>query len=166
MSQRLHAIGRQPIRRLVPWLGGLLLMGSFALGACTTNTGTPGSPNGSAGSATPTSEATSSTADFCALTEQIATSAGVMTNKVYLANSKWTADQYKSLVTKTLDAQGQLLAAINPVMKNALQTELDAYQGLKDSNYDMTTIQSASFTQAQIQLNAYQHNECGFTIPS
>jgi hypothetical protein len=148
----------------VPWLGGLMLLGSLAISGCTSSSGADGSPNLATGSAGPSSAAASAGPDFCTLAAQIGTNAGIMTNKVVVASDKWTAAQLKNVVTQTLAIGSQLVASAPVVMRSALQTELDTYKSFQDSNYNPTALQSSDFIQARNQVDAYEHNSCGFTF--
>lgn len=102
-------------------------------------------------------------ADWCALTERLATESGLMVNKHFISPLKETMDMFKAAVASGLAHRAELSTGLPANLKAAVDIQMAYFQQLQDSNFQNTEF-PAGLTEALDVINKFQTEVCGFVF--
>jgi hypothetical protein len=104
---------------------------------------------------------------WCAWMIRVNTKYGLMKNKHYIPESKWTVAAWKGVIDTTLAQQKQYIAIAPASLKAILAHEVAYYARAKAKGYMLTKAKLGSFTRAELnELSDFQRTKCGISFAS
>jgi hypothetical protein len=109
----------------------------------------------------------SDTQAWCAWMIRVNTKYGLMKNKHYVPESKWTVAAWKGVIDTTLAQQKHYIAIAPASLKALLAHEVAYYARVKAKGYQLTTAKLGSFTRAELnEVTDFQRTKCGIVFPA
>ena len=103
---------------------------------------------------------------WCAWMVRVNTKYGLMKNKHYIPESKWTVAAWKGVIDTTLAQQKQYIAIAPASLKSILRDEVAYYARVKAKGYMLTKAKLGTFTRAELnQVTDFQRAKCGIVFP-